>query len=145
MDQPPKRLYRSTTNRIFGGVCAGLAEYFNVDPTLVRVLFVAFAFGGGFGIGLYIILWIVIPEQGKEQQPLGQQAEDSGREAKASAEKTIHRGQPTTLTMIIGAALIIIGLMALGNMFFPWRIFRWDVLWPLIIIAVGVSVVMKRK
>lgn len=62
-----KRLYRSRTNRKIEGVCGGLGEYFNVDPTLVRVLFVLMALAGGPGVILYIILWMVIPEAESEK------------------------------------------------------------------------------
>lgn len=58
-----KKLYRSATNRSIAGVCGGLAEYFNVDTTLVRLAFVLFALAGGPGVLLYIILWVVMPEE----------------------------------------------------------------------------------
>ncbi|NOX64363.1 MAG: PspC domain-containing protein, partial [Chlorobi bacterium] len=58
-----ERLYRSRTNRIFGGVAAGLGDYLNIDPIIVRVLFVGSIFLSGIGILLYIILWIVVPEE----------------------------------------------------------------------------------
>lgn len=57
-----KRLIRSTSDRMVAGVCAGLADYFNLDPSLVRLLFVAFFFLGGSAVLLYLILWIVMPE-----------------------------------------------------------------------------------
>jgi len=57
----PKRLYRSGKERILGGVCGGIAEYFNVDPTIIRLLRVLFIFGFGTGILAYIIAWIIIP------------------------------------------------------------------------------------
>jgi phage shock protein PspC (stress-responsive transcriptional regulator) len=52
---------RSSTDKKLGGVCAGLAEYFDMDPTLVRVLWLLVVLCGGTGILLYIILWIVLP------------------------------------------------------------------------------------
>ena len=61
MEQPTKRLTRSTTNKTVAGVCAGLAEYFNVDVTLVRLLFVLLVFLPGPSILVYIVLWLVIP------------------------------------------------------------------------------------
>lgn len=57
-----KRLYRSRTQRMLAGVCGGVAEYFNVDPTLIRLLWVIFCFVGGSGILAYIIAAIIIPE-----------------------------------------------------------------------------------
>ena len=57
-----KRLYRSRTDRMIAGVCGGLAEYFNIDPTIVRLIFVIAAIVGGPGVILYIILALVMPE-----------------------------------------------------------------------------------
>jgi phage shock protein PspC (stress-responsive transcriptional regulator) len=59
-DMEDKVLQRPTTNRIIAGVCGGLAEYYEISPTLVRVLFVLLSVG--VGIPLYIALWIVMPE-----------------------------------------------------------------------------------
>ena len=58
-----KRLYRSKTNRIIAGVCSGIAEYFNVDPTLIRLLGLLFSLSGGAGVLAYVIAWIIIPEE----------------------------------------------------------------------------------
>jgi len=59
-----KKLYRSSANRWLGGVCGGLGEYLGMDPTVVRILYIIGTFlSMGFGILLYIILWIVIPEK----------------------------------------------------------------------------------
>lgn len=59
-----RQLRRSVSNRTIAGVCGGIAEYFDLDPVLIRVLWVVLTLLGGSGIILYIILWIVIPEQG---------------------------------------------------------------------------------
>lgn len=57
-----KHLYRSRKERMLAGVCGGLSEYFNIDPTWVRLLFVLLLlFGLGFGLLLYFILWIIVP------------------------------------------------------------------------------------
>lgn len=58
-----KRLYRSKNNRIIAGVCGGIGEYFDIDPTLIRLLWVVLTFLGGSGLIAYIICWIVIPEK----------------------------------------------------------------------------------
>lgn len=60
-DTDLKRLYRSGKDKILGGVCGGLAEYFHMDPVIFRLMFVLLAFAWGFGILFYIICWIVIP------------------------------------------------------------------------------------
>jgi len=60
--QEPKRFMRSTRNKVFAGVAGGLGEYFNVDPVILRVIFVLLALFGGGGVLIYIILWIALPE-----------------------------------------------------------------------------------
>ena len=57
-----KRLTRPTEDRMIAGVCAGLANYFNMDPTIVRLLFVIFGLMGGSAVLIYLVLWIVMPE-----------------------------------------------------------------------------------
>ena len=58
-----RKLYRSKTNRKLAGVCGGLAQYFNTDATLIRVLFVVLTVLGGSGILLYLALWIIVPTE----------------------------------------------------------------------------------
>ena len=63
MSEETKKLYRSRTDRWFAGVCGGLGTYFGIDPTLVRVLFVIFALTFGSGLLIYLILWLLIPNE----------------------------------------------------------------------------------
>jgi phage shock protein C len=58
-----RKLYRSKTNRQVAGVCGGLAQYFSIDPTLIRVLFVVLAVLGGSGLLIYLVLWIIVPKE----------------------------------------------------------------------------------
>lgn len=60
----PSRLYRSRSQKMLAGVCGGLGEYFDVDPVLIRLLFVVTSFISGVGILAYIVLWIVVPFEG---------------------------------------------------------------------------------
>ncbi|HPX16403.1 MAG TPA: PspC domain-containing protein, partial [Petrotogaceae bacterium] len=62
-----KRLYKSRTEKVIDGVCGGIAEYFGIDPTLVRLLWIASIFAGGAGIILYIIAMIIIPTEPYQQ------------------------------------------------------------------------------
>lgn len=57
-----KKLTRAN-NGMIGGVCAGIAEYMNLDPTIVRIIWILMVFFAGFGVLLYFILWLVIPKQ----------------------------------------------------------------------------------
>lgn len=58
-----KRLYRSRNNRMLAGVCGGIAEYSDVDPTVVRLLWLLMSLIWGAGIVAYIVGWIIIPEE----------------------------------------------------------------------------------
>ena len=62
MAKQVKRLYRSKKDKMIGGVCAGLADYFEVDPSIVRLIW-AFLILGGVGLVAYIVCWIIIPEK----------------------------------------------------------------------------------
>jgi phage shock protein C len=58
-----RKLYRSRSNRQVAGVCGGLAQYFNLDATLIRVLFVVLAVLGGSVLLIYVLLWIIVPNE----------------------------------------------------------------------------------
>jgi phage shock protein C len=64
MDEP-RKLYRSRTQRMVAGVCGGLAEYFNVDTTVIRVLFLVLTLFGGSGLVVYVVMWILVPDASK--------------------------------------------------------------------------------
>ena len=63
MAETYRKLYRSRNERMIAGVCGGLGEYFNIDPTLIRLLFVFLALAGGPGLVAYIVLLVVVPEE----------------------------------------------------------------------------------
>ncbi|NDJ75000.1 MAG: PspC domain-containing protein [Chloroflexi bacterium] len=67
---PERRLYRSTKDRMFAGVCGGIAEYLEVDPTLVRLVFVALTLlSSGAGLAMYVIMMLIVPEEPRDVQP----------------------------------------------------------------------------
>lgn len=57
-----KRLFRSNTNRVIAGVAGGLSEYFNIDPLVIRLIFIFLAIFGGSGILIYLIMWLLTPQ-----------------------------------------------------------------------------------
>jgi len=73
------RMYRDPDHRVIGGVCSGMGAYWNIDPVIVRVLFIALALAGGLGVMVYLILYIVIPE------------------AKTTAQKIEMKGEPVNI------------------------------------------------
>ena len=63
MSDEPKRLFRSRDERMLGGVCGGLGEYLNTDPTIIRILFVIITLFGFAGVFLYLAMWLIVPEE----------------------------------------------------------------------------------
>lgn len=70
MTTQQKELYRSTADRKIAGVCGGIAEYFGMDPTFVRAIFIALAIAGGVGIVAYAVMWIMVPERPAADVPV---------------------------------------------------------------------------
>lgn len=64
-----KRLFRSSDNRMIAGVCAGVADFFGLDVTLVRIVTLLLILFGGLSIWVYIILWIIVPKAPKSLNP----------------------------------------------------------------------------
>lgn len=132
-----KKFERSSTNRVIGGVCAGLADYLNLDVALMRVLFVVAAFCGSFGFWLYIILWIVIPSQ-KLLNFDNMQQEESTIDITPDEKRGSSKGAIT-----ISIILIVIGLIALMDnfLYIDWI---WK-LWPVILIVLGVVIIINTQ
>ncbi len=62
-----KRLYRSKDDRWIGGVCGGIGEYFGIDPIIIRLLFLLAFLGWGAGLLIYLLMWIIVPENKEDQ------------------------------------------------------------------------------
>ena len=149
-----KKLTRSEKERILGGVCGGLAEYFGFDPTLVRLVFVLLALAGGAGILLYIILWIIMPRRSHPAgtEVVGENIEDIKKrlmELEAGV-KTQVTGEKAEEWKRSGGFWVAVGLVALGvllllanlNIFHWWR---WAVLWPVLLVLVGILLLLRRR
>ena len=114
------------------GVAGGLGEYFDVDPTLVRVAFVVLAFAG-FGVLAYIVLAIVVP--GKPSEEAATEDGESGE-----VEQSAKGGNRTGVGVIL---LLLGGFFLLTNLdLLDW--FRWDLVWPVVIIAIGLLLIVGR-
>lgn len=81
-----KKLVRKTDDKMIAGVASGIADYFGVDVTLIRVLFVVTAIFGGFGLVVYIVMWILVPEEGSGRAMIDNMI-DSASEKPAPAEE----------------------------------------------------------
>ncbi len=137
-----KKLYRIPEQGTITGVCAGLAEYFNIDVTIIRVLAVISAFAtGGFAILLYFIVALIIPVKG------GSEADRSvGERVESLAKEVGDRGSSNQLRNWIGASLAVVGLWLLLATIWP-ELFRvkWEVIWPILLIVAGVVIITKGR
>jgi phage shock protein C len=137
-----KRLYRSRRNRMLGGVCAGIAEYFNVDPVLIRGIAILFFFAGGSAIIAYIVGLIIIPNE-----PLPAPVAADGTSATPPAPANVGSD---SLPLIFGVIMIILGaLFLLHNIpifdhYYWWfRHHIWRIFWPSLLIIFGVFIIAR--
>ncbi len=143
------RLERSTTNRVIAGVCGGIAEYLQVDATLVRVFFViATIFTAGIGLLGYIVLLIFMPLPGHPAPFTSAAATTPGSTDPASGGTTSPAAEDRVAAQRRREAFGVL-LVALGVIFFlgeagAFRFVRWDLAWPLILIGLGVLLLAQR-
>ncbi len=122
-----RRLYRSRRDRMLAGVCGGIAEYLEIDPILVRLVFLALLFSG-VGVLLYLVAWILIPEEPLEGE------EPPTSEADPESLRRVRRNT--------GILLIVAGVILLLGQWIPaLDIFR---LWPLLLILLGLYLLRGR-
>jgi phage shock protein C len=132
MEATARRLMRSRRDRVFGGICGGLADYLGWDVVLVRVGYVVLTlFSGGTGIPLYFLAWILVP---LEDLP------------SSLSEIPVRPLKPTSARVTVGVFVAAVGLLALISSFFPW--FTWwhhMRLWgPLLLILLGMVMLIWR-
>jgi phage shock protein C len=153
-----RRLYRSRGDRMVWGVCGGLAEYFGIDPVIMRIIFVLLIFLSGFGILAYIILAIVVPLEESKAATTGETVRENIEEMKATANElgrelhtTFNKDENTKEVRPmqrhsgywLGIIIIIVGLIFLLSNF--WSIFHWQYIWPIILIVVGLLIIFARR
>lgn len=144
----PTRLTRSQ-DHILGGVAAGLAEYLDIDPTLVRVAWVlAVVFGLPLAILGYVILWIIMPspEAGRaEGGPVATEGAAGKEGMRPSADEESRRDNGA---LLLGIVLIVVGALFLlpDGDFLPW--FGWRLIhlaWPIALILVGLLLLARSS
>jgi phage shock protein C len=152
-----KKLFRSRSERMIAGVCGGLGEYLGVDPVWLRLFFILLLFATGFGFWAYLILWIIVPEEGRESGTPGdtvqanvQDMADRAREFGQSIQRGLRGDRapaeagPTSGPVIVGLAFIVLGVFLLLNQLNVFWWLRWDVMWPLLIILLGGGLLLSR-
>lgn len=148
--QQSRVLRRSRSDRILGGVCAGLARYFDTDPLLVRLIFVVITLAQGAGILLYLLLWVLVPEEGVEQPAAGGQAIKTGiqgvQQDVARMTEQVRAGAPQAhrQSAWLGALLLVVGayLLAINLGLFWW--WDWKFGGPALLILLGLLLLLRR-
>jgi phage shock protein PspC (stress-responsive transcriptional regulator) len=145
-----KKLYRSVSDKMVAGVCGGLAEYFEIDSTLVRILFLALLIFGGGGLLIYLIMWIVVPKKPffLNNQKTEYAESFNSTEVNPDSEQSelpieVERPKNYDKNKVIGIIVIIIGvLLLLDNFDFA---FGFSKLWPILLIIFGASLILRFK
>lgn len=128
-----KKLQRDTRNKVIGGVCAGLANYFGMDASLLRLLLALMILFAGSGFWLYIILWIVMPAG----DPQVTRENGDAIMSDISEPTKINKG-----SLVIGLILIGLGGLGLLHRFVPS--FSWQMLWPIFLIVLGIILIIPK-
>ena len=140
MENSLRRIYRSGKDHVFGGVCAGLAEYFAIDVTLLRILWLVLTLVNGLGAVIYVVCLVLFPIDPEHQ--------------KLPPEERTRAGNTG---LYVGIAIVIWGVMLMfNNMFrffwwnFDWWFFRfpwmhWRIVWPILLILFGVWFIFRAN
>lgn len=128
-----KKLQRDTQHKVIGGVCAGLANYFGTDASLIRLLFAFMILFAGTGIGLYLILWIVMPAGDAQTTEI----------LDAVVTDTSQTPHANKGSLVVGLILIGLGALGLLHRFVP--AFNWQMVWPILLIALGLVLLIPKK
>ncbi len=142
-----KRLYRSRTNRVLAGVAGGLGDYFDIDPVIFRIIFVVLTLLNGLGLLLYLVFWIVIPEEGTEpviKGDIGKKIETHARRVASEVREAVNRNHERDRSgaRVVGALiLIVLGLLFLAQNLFGLDF--WRLIGPFIIILLGLLLILR--
>jgi phage shock protein C len=150
-----KRLYRSRTDTVIGGVASGLATYLDADPALVRIGWaILIVVTGGVALLAYIVAWVVVPEEPETPvAPAGEPQTDpvtgeviapvTATPATPSASKG---GVGGSAGVVVGIGLVLVGVWFLLREYLPE--INWGLLWPLVLVGIGALILftsMRRR
>jgi phage shock protein PspC (stress-responsive transcriptional regulator) len=142
MSMSETRLTRSNNDRVIAGVCGGLAAYLDIDSVLVRLAFVILLFASGIGLPIYVILWIVMPEQDSDSSSDAEVIQKNLGEMGETVYSGVSRmGRPGT----VGVVLVLLGAYFLFNQLGWLNWISGAIFWPLVIIGFGIYLLIKRN
>lgn len=146
-----ERLYRSGVDKKFAGVCGGLADYFDIDVTLIRLIVLVAFFMGGMGLLAYILAWVIIPmnpahQMGEHPRNVGEEIRSSVHDFSNNAQEfaeDLRSANPQRRKRYVGIALVVLGVLFLLQRWAPY-FFDWGKMWPVILIIVGIGIIWRR-
>lgn len=143
-----KKLQRSRDKKVFAGIAGGLGDYLDIDPVIIRIVFVLITIFHGFGLLVYIIMWIVIPEEPfnnaffqsntGEAENLGETVDEEPGNFTASINE---KAKSSNGRIIVGIVLIFIGIIFLAEKMFPF--FDFEFVFAIGMIALGASLIFN--
>lgn len=136
-----RQLFRSRKNRMISGVCGGIAEYFDIDPVIIRGLFIISTFAWGTSILAYIVLWIIVPDETKAYAynvtpPPPQDTASSFDDEDRAKKKENRRFAGGIILIIIGALLFLDNMVSVSV---------FGHFWPVALIAFGIYILLKNN
>jgi phage shock protein C len=146
------RMYRSKTDRFLGGVCGGLGRYLGFDSTVVRLIFLLLIFGTGWGVVLYLALWILLPAEGSPAPSSTDMGDQFAQRMKGVGEDLrLATTQPNPKAGLwFGAGLVVLGaflfLQRLGETLgLAWlnNWLGWQMILPALIILIGIAIIVR--
>lgn len=143
-----KKLYRSRSNKVIAGVCGGMAEYFNIDPILIRIAWILVTLVmAGSGILVYIAALLIMPQKpvrfNEEWGEAPEYKTDDFGKMDNDFKGTSAGFDPEKSKFIIGAALIVFGLVFLAKQFFAWVDVRYIL--PAALIGIGAIIIFRAR
>jgi phage shock protein C len=148
MNKTNKKLYRSEKEKIIFGVCGGLANYFEIDPVIIRMIFLFLLFtSNGVGLLLYLVLALIVPKETdyKKENIL---LNETGKKVQGLAKEIKdNKILISDMGIVFGILMILVGTGLLFRQIFPSQIFfiEWNILIPLLIIAFGLGLIIQRN
>jgi phage shock protein PspC (stress-responsive transcriptional regulator) len=137
---PPKTLHRDQVRKILGGVCAGLGNYFNVDAVWIRLLFALFTFAWGFGLLIYIVMWVVVPGSFELEEP------QVTKKLFRDNDKKVLGGVSGGLSAYFGVDIVIIRLLfVITAVMGGFGLIAYIVLWVVLPPAVSITDKMQMQ
>jgi phage shock protein C len=144
-----KRLVRSKNNKVLAGVAGGIGEYFQIDPTIIRLIFILLTIFGGSGLLIYIIFWLIMPladsQTNNVQATIKSNVDEMSDRAKTIAQDLRFSSDREDSKFWWGLIIIIFGFLLLFNNFGLFNFFNFGKIWPVALVVVGILILLKRR